>query len=105
MTPSHYHNYADLSEGSELLNVCQVYAAECVSKIKTIISIIFYSIYGAVCLQFTQLFCFDHLNVYFILLSWNNGLSRNIGMRCMSYMFLLQNVRTNEQFWRCQKSR
>ena len=30
------------------LNACQVYDAECVSKIKTILSIIFYSIYRAV---------------------------------------------------------
>ena len=54
------------------LNACQVYAAECVSKIKTIPSIIFYSIYGAVCLQLTQFSCDDRENVYFILLSsWN----------------------------------
>ena len=32
----------------------QVYAAECVSKIETILAIIFHSIYGAVCLQLTQ---------------------------------------------------
>ena len=50
----------------------QVYAAECVSKIKTILSIIFCSIYGAVCLQFTQFSCDDRDNVYFILLSSSN---------------------------------
>ena len=70
-TPSHYHHYADLSEGIELLKCCQVYAAECVSKIKTILSIIFYSIW-AVCLQLTQFSCDDHDNVYFILLSSSN---------------------------------
>ena len=53
-------------------NACQVYAAECVSKIKTILSIIFYSIYGAVCLQLTQFSCDDRENVYFILLSSSN---------------------------------
>ena len=42
---------------------CQVYAAECVSKIKTILSIIFYSIYGAVCLQLIQFSCDDRDNV------------------------------------------
>ena len=47
---------------------CQVYAAECVSKIKTILSIIFYSMYGAVCHQLTQFSCDDSENVYFILL-------------------------------------
>ena len=45
-TPSHY---ADLSESIELLNACQVYDAECVSKIKTILSIIFiFTIWGCV---------------------------------------------------------
>ena len=53
-------------------NACQVYAAECVSKIKKILSIIFYSIYGAVCLQLTYFSCDDRENVYFILLSSSN---------------------------------
>ena len=48
------------------------YAADCVSKIKTILSIIFYSIYGAVCLQLTQFSYDDRENVYFILLSSSN---------------------------------
>ena len=43
-----------------------------VSKIKTILSIIFRSIYGVLCLQFTQFSCDDHENVYFILLSSSN---------------------------------
>ena len=30
------------------LNACHVYDAECVSKIKTLLSVIFYSIYGTV---------------------------------------------------------
>ena len=53
-------------------NACQVYAAECVSKIKTILSIIFYSIYGAMFLQLTQFSCDDRENVFFILLSSSN---------------------------------
>ena len=44
----------------------------CVSKIKTILSIIFYSIYGAVCLQLTQFSCDDRENVFFILSSSSN---------------------------------
>ena len=52
--------------------VSQVYDAECVSKIKTILSVIFCSLYGAVSLQFTQLSCDDCENVYFILLSSSN---------------------------------
>ena len=43
-----------------------------VSQIKTILSIIFYSKYGAVCLQLTQLSCDDRESVYFILLSSSN---------------------------------
>ena len=50
----------------------RVYAAECVSKIETILAIIFHSIYGAVCLQLTQFACHDCENVYFILLSSSN---------------------------------
>ena len=43
-----------------------------VSKIKTILSIILYSIYGAVCLQLTQLSSDGRENVNFILLSSSN---------------------------------
>ena len=53
-------------------NARQVYAAECVSKIKTILSVIFYSIYEAVCLQLNWFSCDDRKNVYFILLSSSN---------------------------------
>ena len=49
-----------------------VYAAECVSKIETILAIIFLSISGAVCLQLTPFTCHDCENVYFILLSSSN---------------------------------
>ena len=37
-----------------LWNVCQIYFVECVSKIEHILLVIYYSIYGAVCFQFTQ---------------------------------------------------
>ena len=50
----------------------QVYVTECVSKIKTNLSIIFCSIYGAVCLQFTKFSCDDRDNMYLILLSSSN---------------------------------
>ena len=53
-------------------NACQVYATEYVSKIMTILSIFFYSTFGAVCLQLTQFSCDDRENVYFILLSSSN---------------------------------
>ena len=53
-------------------NACQVYAAECVSKIETILAIIFHSMYGAMCLQLNQFSCDDCENVYLILLSSSN---------------------------------
>ena len=52
-TSSHYHHCANLSEGIELIK-CQIYFVECVSKIKHIISVIHYTICGAVWFQFTH---------------------------------------------------
>ena len=43
-TLSHYHYCANLSEGIELINACQIYFVECVSKIKHILSVIHYTI-------------------------------------------------------------
>ena len=37
-----------------LWNVCQIYFCECVSKIEHILLVIHYSLFGAVCFQFTQ---------------------------------------------------
>ena len=54
------------------LNHSNVYAAECVTKIKNILSIIFYWKYVAVCLQLTRFSCDGRENVYFILLSSSN---------------------------------
>ena len=50
------HHYADLSECIELLKCCQIYlfCLECVSKIRSVLSITFYTIYGAMCIQFTH---------------------------------------------------
>ena len=47
-------------------------SAECVSKSKTILSIIFYSILWSMCLQLTRFSCDDRENVWFILLSSSN---------------------------------
>ena len=58
-TPSHYHHCANLSEGIELINASQIYFVECVSKIKHILSVIHYTIRGAVCYQFTHFSCDD----------------------------------------------
>ena len=59
ITLPHYHHYADISEGIELLKcLSSTFCLECVSKIKTILSVSFHPIYGAVCIQLTHL-CYD----------------------------------------------
>ena len=64
-TPSHYHYCANLSGDIELIyNACQIYFVECVSKIKHILSVIHYTICGAVCFQFTHFPCDDCENIY-----------------------------------------
>ena len=100
-TPSHYHHCANLSEGIEHINTCQIYFVECVSKIKHILSVIHYTICGAVCFQFTHFSCDDWRNIYtlsyyhhqigsmnyyplFRVRSWNNG------VRCMSFYTLIK---------------
>ena len=82
-----------------LWNACQIYFVECVSKIKHILSVIHYTICGAVCFQFTHYPCYDWENIYtlsfhhhqigsmnyyplFRVRSWNNGI------RCMSFYIL-----------------
>ena len=52
-----------------LLNACQIYFVQCVSKIKHILSVIHYTLCGAVCFQFTDFSCHDWENIYFVLLS------------------------------------
>ena len=54
-----YHNYADLSEHIELLKCLSVTLyLECVSKVKSVLSVIFHAIYGASCIQLTH-FSYD----------------------------------------------
>ena len=50
----------------------QIYFVECVGEIKHILSVIHYTIYRAVCFQFTHLPCDDWDNIYFVLLSSSN---------------------------------
>ena len=47
----------------------RLYFVECVSKIKHIFSVIHYTIYGAVCFQFTHFPWDDWENIHFVLLS------------------------------------
>ena len=87
-----------------LKNACQIYFVECVSKIKHILSVILYTICGAVCFQFTHFSCDDWENIYtlscyhhqaesmnyyplFRVRSWNNGVC------CMSLYILIVGLR------------
>ena len=63
-TPSHYHHCANLSEGIELIKGPSEIFVECVGKTKHILSVIHYTIYGAVCFQFTHFRCDDRGNIY-----------------------------------------
>ena len=54
----HYHHYADLSEGIELLKCLPgTFCLECVSRIKSDVSAVFHAIYGAVRIQLP---CFSY---------------------------------------------
>ena len=55
-----------------LWNACQIYFVECVNEIKHILSVIYHTIYGAVCFQFANLPCDDWDDIYFVLLSSSN---------------------------------
>ena len=101
-----------------LSSLCKLMFVECVSKIKLILSVIHYTICGAVCFQFTNFPCDDWENIYtlsyyhhqigsmnynplFRVRSWNNG------VRCMSFYILtiIQTLRhhvrkiNNSKFW------
>ena len=70
---SHYHHCAKLIwRYWTYKNACQIYFVEYVSEIKHILSVIHYTIYGAVWFQLTHLACDDWENIYFVLLSSSN---------------------------------
>ena len=77
ITLPHYHHYADLSEGNELLKCLSgtfCLELECVSKIKTILSTSFHPIYGAVCIQLTHLFYDDCENTCTLSHTYNGNI-------------------------------
>ena len=55
-----------------LLNVCQIYFIECVSKIKHIFSVIHCPLCGAICFQFNHFPRDDWENIHFVLLPSSN---------------------------------
>ena len=69
ITSSHYHHCANFSEDIEFIKCLSDIFVECVSEIKHILSVVHYTMYGAVCFQFTHLPCDDWENIYFVLLS------------------------------------
>ena len=72
-TPSHCHHCANLSEGIELIKwLSDIFCRVC--KIKHILSVIHYTICGAVCLQFPHFYCddWDNIYIYFVSLSSSN---------------------------------
>ena len=92
-----YHHCADLSEGIEPKCFSGTFSLECVSKIKSILPVIFHAMYGAVRIQRThfsygdcentctwsynhrhQIGSMTHLPLFRVR-SWNNG------RRCMSF--------------------
>ena len=71
ITPSHYHHCANLSEDIELIKcLWDIFCRG--SEINHIVSVIHYTIYGAVCFQFTHFPCDDWDNIHFVLLSYSN---------------------------------
>ena len=65
----HYHHYADLSEGIELLKcLSDIFCLERVTKIRSVLSVIFHAISGAVCIQLTHCSYDDCENTC----SWSN---------------------------------
>ena len=63
ITPSHYHHCANIFGDIELIKCLSDIFVERVSKIKHILSVIHYTIYGFVCFQFTHFPCDDLENI------------------------------------------
>ena len=101
ITLAHYHHYADLTESIELLKCLSgTFCFECLSRIKSILSIIFHAIYGAAFIQFTHFSYNDcentctlsyHLHQIGSMthLSLFRGRSWKNGMRCRSFYLLM----------------
>ena len=99
ITSFHYHHCANLSEDIELIKcLSDIFCRVC--KIRHILTVIHYTIRGAVCFQFTHFSCDEWENIYtlsyyhnqigsmnfyplFRVRSWNNC------VRCMSFCILM----------------
>ena len=102
ITLLHYHHYADISVGIELIKcLSDAFCRVWVCKIESILSIIFQAIYGAVCIRLTH-FSYDDwkntctlsyviikseiLPICHMVTSWNNG------NHCMSFYLLMVQI-------------
>ena len=65
--PSHYHHRANFPELKKCLS--DIFCRVC--KIKHILQVIYYTLYGAMCFQFTHFPCDDWETVQFVLSSSN----------------------------------
>ena len=106
ITLPHYHHYADISEGIELIKcLSDIFCLECVSKIRSVLSIMLHAIYGAACIQLTQLSNKDCENTFTWSYHDHQIESMTIfynGMRCMSF-YILTPQTPNVYFpWRTQ---
>ena len=97
ITPSHYHHCANLSEDIELIKcLSDIFCRVC--KIRHILSVIHYTIRGAVCFQFTHFPCNDWENIC-TLSYYHHQIGRmncyplfrvrslNNDVRCMSFLW------------------
>ena len=66
IAPSHYHHCANLFEDFELEYLPDIFCRMC--KIKRILSDIHYTIYRAVCFQFTNFPCNDWENIHCLII-------------------------------------
>ena len=100
ITVPNYHHYGDISEGIGVLKCLSgTFCLKCVSKIKSILSIIFDAIYWAVPMQLThcsyndyentRASCYYHNQIGSMTHSpFSRVRSCNNGMRCISFIFL-----------------
>ena len=88
ITPSHFHHCANLSENIELIKcMSDIFCRVC--KIKHILSVIHYTIYGTVCFEFIHFPCDDwdniyvYIYIYFVLLSSSSNRKYELVIHCL----------------------
>ena len=101
-TPSHYH-FAKLSEDIELIKcLSDIFCQVC--KIKHILSVIHYTICGAVCFQFTHSPCDDWKNMIYTLSYYHHQIGSmnhclGLGHETMVWAVCLSIFLSENNFW------